>query len=285
MRDAPPPRTSLVRIAAALLPLLAVLQPARADDAAPPAGVTADPCAGVPVQPTAAHKAGGHVYEDWIRDWLAVDWAQRCRYRAENAALPKAGPHRLVLVGDSITEGWREQVPALFDAQLVDRGISGQVSEQMLVRFREDALALSPDVVQLMAGTNDLAGNRGPTTLATIEGNIASMAELARASGVRVLVASIPPAKAFPWRPDIHPADDIRTLNAWLKAYAARQHFTYVDYHAVLADAEGGMKPEYSGDGVHPNAAGYAAMQPVLEAALRKARASSGRQAAAAARR
>ncbi len=276
MRHAQARHATIIRSTlAALLPLFALLQPARADDAAPLPGVSADPCVGVPVQPTAAHKAGGHVYEDWMRDWLVVDWAQRCRYRAENATLPKAGPHRVVLVGDSITEGWREQVPALFDGQFIDRGISGQVSEQMLLRLREDALALSPEVVQVMAGTNDLAGNRGPTTLATIEGNIASMAELARANGVRVLVASIPPAKAFPWRPDIHPAADIRTLNAWLRSYAQRQHLTYVDYYSVLADADGGLKAEYSGDGVHPNAAGYAAMQPVLEAALRGARATA----------
>ena len=259
----------------ALVPLLALAPPTLADDAPPLPSISANPCSGVPVQPTEAHKAGGHVYEDWMRDWLAADWAQRCRYRGENAALPKAGPNRLVLVGDSITEGWREQVPGFFNDQRVDRGISGQVTEQMLVRFREDALELSPAVVQIMAGTNDLAGNRGPTTIATIEGNIASMAELARAHRVRVLIASIPPAKAFPWRPDIHPAADIRTINAWLKAYAAREHFTYVDYHAVLADEQGGMKAEYSGDGVHPNAAGYAAMQPVLEAALRSGR--SGR--------
>jgi len=253
----------------ALFPLLALARLAHADDPVPFAGIAADPCVGVPVQPSAVHKASGHVYEAWIHDWLAVDWAQRCRYRDENAALPKAGRHRLVLIGDSITEGWREKVPGFFDGQRLDRGIGGQVTEQMLVRFREDALALSPAAVQLMAGTNDLAGNRGPTTIATIEGNIASMAELAHAHGVRVLIASIPPASAFPWRPDLRPAGDIRTLNDWLRDYAAREHHTWVDYYAVLTDGQGGMKPEYSSDGVHPNAAGYAAMQPVLEAALR----------------
>ena len=256
--------------------LLLAASPARADGAAAPAGVVADPCVGVPLQPTDAHKASGHVYEAWMHDWLAIDWAQRCRYRAENATLPPAGPRRLVLVGDSITEGWRNQVPAFFDAQLLDRGISGQVTEQMLLRMRDDALALSPAAVQIMAGTNDLAGNRGPTTLATIEGNIASMAELAHAHGVRVLIASIPPASAFPWQPATHPAEDIRTLNAWLRDYAARKHHTYVDYYAVLVDAQGGMRAEYSADGVHPNAAAYAAMQPVLEAALVRAYAGAG---------
>jgi lysophospholipase L1-like esterase len=261
-----------------LLALLALPAGARADEAPALVGVSTDACVGVPVHPTAAHKASGHEYEAWTHDWLAVDWAQRCRYRDENASLPKAGSRRLVLVGDSITEGWREKVPGFFDDQLLDRGISGQVTEQMLLRLRDDALALSPAAVQVMAGTNDLAGNRGPTTIATIEGNIASMAELARAHGVRVLIASIPPAKAFPWRPDLHPAADIHTLNAWLRDYAAREHYTYVDYFAVLADDQGGMKAEYSGDGVHPNAAGYAVMQPVLEAALKRAYAAPARR-------
>jgi lysophospholipase L1-like esterase len=274
-----PPTAWLPLLALMALPALSALPAsAHADEFPVPAGVTADPCVGVPVQPTAAHKASGHEYEAWTHDWLAMDWAQRCRYRAENASLPKAGTRRLVLVGDSITQGWKEQVPGLFDGQLLDRGISGQVTEQMLLRLREDALELSPAAVQLMAGTNDLAGNRGPTTIATIEGNIASMAELAHAHGVRVLIASIPPAKAFPWRPDIQPAGDIATLNAWLRDYATRGHHTYVDYYAVLADDQGGMKAEYSGDGVHPNLAGYAAMQPVLEAALKRAYATPARR-------
>jgi lysophospholipase L1-like esterase len=227
----------------------------------------------VPTRPPAPASGGAAVggregYEAWMRSWLAVDFGQRCRYRAENAQLGPAGPRRVVLIGDSITEAWGRLAGEMFNEQMVDRGISGQVSEQMLVRFREDALALKPAMVQIMAGTNDLAGNRGPTTVALIEGNIASMAELARANGVQVLIASIPPAKAFPWAPGLNPAPDIRAINGWLRDYAAREKFTYVDYHAALTDADGGFRKEYSSDGVHPNAAGYAVMRPILETAL-----------------
>jgi lysophospholipase L1-like esterase len=252
----------------ALLALAWAALAAVAAHAAPRQALAADPCVGVPVQPTEAHKASADSYGAWMRDWLALDWGQRCRYRAENAALPAATARRVVLLGDSITEGWKEQHAGFFDAQRVDRGIGGQVSEQMLVRLRSDVIELKPAIVQLMAGTNDLAGNRGPTTIALIEGTIASMAELARAHRIKVIIASIPPAAGFPWQPGARPAGDIRTINAWLRDYARREHFTYVDYHAALEDGQGGMQAGYSGDGVHPNAAGYAVMEPLLEAAI-----------------
>jgi lysophospholipase L1-like esterase len=141
----------------------------------------------------------------------------------------------------------------------------------MIVRMRSDVLELGPAVVHIMAGTNDLAGNRGPTTIALIEGNLATLAELARAHGIRVVLASVPPAAGFPWQPGLRPADDIRAINAWLHDYARREHFGYVDYGTVLDDGQGGLKKEYSGDGVHPNAAGYAVMEPLFEAAVAKA--------------
>jgi lysophospholipase L1-like esterase len=270
-----------VRITAALLLAAftalatAIAPPAVAADAAaseaPAVGVATDPCMGVPVQPTAAHKAAKDTYDAWMHDWLLLDWGQRCRYRAENAALPPATAQRVVLIGDSITEGWKEQHAGWFGPQRVDRGISGQVSEQMLVRMRSDVLDLKPAVVHIMAGTNDVAGNRGPTTIALIEGNIATMAELARAHGIRVVLASVPPAAGFPWQPGLRPAGDIRTINAWLRDYARREHYTWVDYGAVLDDGAGGLKKEYSGDGVHPNAAGYAVMEPLFESAVSKA--------------
>jgi len=239
--------------------------------ATPAVGVAADPCVGVPVQPAAAHKAAKDTYEAWMHDWLSLDWGQRCRYRAENAALPPAGAQRVVLIGDSITEGWKEQHASYFGPQRVDRGISGQVTEQMIVRMRSDVLELEPAVVHIMAGTNDVAGNRGPTTIALIEGNLATMAELSRAHGIRVVLAAVPPAAGFPWQPGLRPAGDIRTVNAWLRDYARREHFTWVDYGAVLDDGAGGLRKEYSGDGVHPNAAGYAAMELLFEAAVTKA--------------
>jgi lysophospholipase L1-like esterase len=247
---------------------------ARAADGgatAPAVGVAADPCVGVSVQPTAAHKAMPNTYEAWMREWLWLDWGQRCRYRAENAALPATTTQRVVLIGDSITEGWKEQHAGFFGPQRIDRGISGQVSEQMIVRMRSDVLELKPAVVHIMAGTNDVAGNRGPTTIALIEGNLATLAELARAHGIRVVLASVPPAAAFPWQPGLRPAGDIRTINAWLRDYARREHFTWVDYGTVLDDGAGGLRKEYSGDGVHPNAAGYAVMEPLFEAAIAKA--------------
>jgi lysophospholipase L1-like esterase len=267
-------RSTSALFAATVLVLAALASPAAtaADAVAAPAtGVAVDPCAGVPVQPTAGHKAAKDTYGAWMHDWLALDWGQRCRYRAENVVLPAAGAQRVVLIGDSITEGWKDQHAAFFGPQRVDRGIGGQVSEQMIVRMRSDVLDLKPAVLHIMAGTNDVAGNRGPTTIALIEGNLATMAELARAHGIRVVLAAVPPAAGFPWQPGLRPADDIRTINAWLRDYAHRERFTYVDYGTVLDDGHGGLKQEYSGDGVHPNAAGYAVMEPLFEAAVARA--------------
>jgi len=230
--------------------------------------VSDQPCAGVPVQPTEAHKASANVYESWMHDWLGVDWAQRCRYEAENAALPAASGRRIVYLGDSITEGWKTLDPGFFDSRVLDRGISGQTTAQMLVRFRADVLDLHPALVHIMAGTNDVAGNTGPTTLAAIEGNIATMVELARAHGIAVVVASIPPAHAFGWRPSLQPTETIATLNAWLQKYAATEHLTYADYYAALKDENRALRASLSDDGVHPNAAGYAVMRPIAERAV-----------------
>jgi lysophospholipase L1-like esterase len=177
---------------------------------------------------------------------------------------------RVVFMGDSITDNWIHSDAALFSNGVVDRGISGQTTPQMLARFRADVIALKPQAVHIMAGTNDIAGNTGAATIETVKGNIASMAELARAHGIKVILASIPPAAAFPWSPDKHPAPAILAFNAWLKAYAARNGFAYVDYHAALTDAQGGMKPGLSSDGVHPTVAGYAVMRPLALAAIAK---------------
>lgn len=211
---------------------------------------------------------GMALYSDWQKARLIEDFAGRCRYEQENQALVPATEDRVVLFGDSITELWVREMPDLFDAQFLGRGISGQTTSQMLVRFRQDVVDLDPAVVQIMAGTNDIAGNTGPVRLAWIQQNIAGMAETARAHGSRVLLASVLPARAFDWRPGIDPRAAIAELNAWLGRYAAAQCLTYVDYHAVLVDAEGGLRRDYSDDGVHPNAAGYAAMRPLLEQAL-----------------
>lgn len=248
-------------INAALAPLLCLtMLPAHAQDDA--TGVVADPCA--------TEKTPDQVPEgQWTSYILARDFGKLCQYRAQNAALITSGDiPRVVFMGDSITEFWGKQDPDFFTHGYVDRGISGQTTSQMLLRFRQDVIDLHPQAVHILAGTNDVAGNTGPVTLEQVEGNIASMAELAHAQGIRVILGSIPPAARFPWRPGVQPVDPIRTLNAWIKAYAARHGHTYVDYYGALADAQGGMKPGLADDGVHPTKRGYAVMEPLTRAAV-----------------
>ena len=200
------------------------------------------------------------------------DWAFLNRYRdANRPLLATADPRRVVFMGDSITQGWAEQPFIKGNAHFVGRGISGQTTPQMLVRFRSDVVALKPAVVHIMAGTNDVAQNTGPTTPEETEGYVAGMVEIAHANGIKVVLASIPPAIEFPWRPGLGPAPKIKALNAWLKDYAARKHLVYVDYWPAIATPEGGMKPGYAHDGVHPNAEAFAAMAPLAQAAIEKA--------------
>ena len=152
---------------------------------------------------------------------LTRDYGQICRYHAANLALrSSAQPVRVVFFGDSITDNWLKGDPSLFAPGIVNRGISGQTTAQMLVRFREDVIALHPRAVQIMAGTNDIAGNTGAATLEIVEGNIETMAELARAHGIRVLLASTLPAAAFPWSPGKQPAATIVAFDHWLRGYA-----------------------------------------------------------------
>ncbi len=240
-------------------------------DAPVAVGVVAVPCAQVPVRPAAAHEAASDPHANWMRDWLSLDWGQRCRYESENAALPPPSRARVVFFGDSITAGWKDVDPSFFDGDRIDRGISGQTTAQMLVRFRADVLELRPAVVHIMAGTNDIAGNRGPTSLRIIQGKLMSMVEQARAHGIRVVLASIPPSAQFPWRREISPAASILAMNTWMRGYAAREHVVYVDYYAALVDQAQGVQAALSGDGVHPNAAGYALMRPLAIAALKRA--------------
>jgi lysophospholipase L1-like esterase len=204
----------------------------------------------------------------WNLHMLTRDFGQLCRYAAQNASL-RPGEARIVFMGDSITDNWVNLDRGFFTQGRVDRGISGQTTAQMLVRFRQDVIELRPRAVHIMAGTNDIAGNTGAASLATVQGHIRSMAELAKAHGIRVILASIPPASSFPWSPGKRPAPQIRTINAWLAAYARANHFTFVDYHAAMADGEGGMKPGLSTDGVHPSVEGYRVMRPLALAAIR----------------
>jgi len=204
-----------------------------------------------------------------------ADWPQLTRYRAENAALPpvQTGQRRVVFFGDSITEGWGKTGSATFfpGQPYINRGISGQTTAQMVVRFRQDVIALKPAVVVILAGTNDIAGNTGPATPEMIQDNLASMTQLAQANGIKVVLASVLPASDYPWKPGLMPAPKIRALNDWLRQYAKAHQAVYLDYYAALDDGQGGLSKQVSADGVHPNAAGYAVMQPLAEQAIRQA--------------
>jgi len=201
---------------------------------------------------------------------LMNDWPGLARYREDNARLgpPAAGEQRVVFMGDSLTDFWPTRGSFFPGKPYVGRGISGQTTPQMLVRFRQDVIALQPKVVVLLAGTNDIAGNTGPATPGMIQDNLRSMVELAQANGIRVVLCSLLPAYDFPWRPGLEPAPRIVAMNQWLKDYAARHDCIYVDYFSAMADERQGMKAEYSGDGVHPNASGYAVMEPLAAAAI-----------------
>ena len=150
----------------------------------------------------------------------------------------------------------------------VGRGIGGQTTPQMLVRFRQDVVALAPRVVVILAGTNDIAGNTGPSTLEMIEDNIASMTEIAKANGIKVVLVSVLPAFDYRWKPGLDPAPKIVALNAWIKQFATKTGAVYLDLHTPMADERQGMKAALSGDGVHPNPAGYALMSPITERAI-----------------
>lgn len=204
----------------------------------------------------------------------AQDWANLARYREANAALgpPAENEERVVFMGNSITEMWGKVHPEFFAGKpYINRGISGQTTPQMLVRFRPDVIALQPKVVVILAGTNDIAGNTGPATLEMIEDNIASMADLANAHGIRVVLASVLPAARYSWAPGVQPAEKITALNQWIRQYAEANGFIYLDYHTPMADDTGGLKKAYSEDGVHPNLAGYQVMAPLAEAAIEQA--------------
>jgi lysophospholipase L1-like esterase len=209
------------------------------------------------------------------------DWPFLAKFREANALLPQPSPGetRVVFMGDSITEGWgMKATPTSPDRgeffpgkPYINRGISGQTTPQMLVRFRQDVVLLKPKVVVLLAGTNDIAENTGKETIEEIGNNIASMSELARANGIGVVLCSVLPASDFHWHKGLEPAPKIKTLNAWMKDYAAKNGFVYVDYYSPMANSEGGLKAELSPDGVHPNKAGYDLMAPLAEAGIAEA--------------
>jgi lysophospholipase L1-like esterase len=208
-------------------------------------------------------------------DRMKNDWASLGRYKEADLALatPTVGENRVVFMGDSITDGWKIEGPegSFPGKPYINRGIGGQTSPQMLVRFRQDVINLKPKVVVILAGTNDIAGNTGPMTLKETENNLTSMAELATANQIKVVLCSVTPAADFGWRPGQNPAPKIVALNTWIKAYAAEKSYVYVDYHSALKDERGGLPATLSRDGVHPLPAGYAIMAPLAEAGIEKA--------------
>jgi lysophospholipase L1-like esterase len=199
------------------------------------------------------------------------DWANLNRFHEDNIkiGLPAPGEKRVVFMGNSITEGWSRIDPGFFsDKPYVNRGISGQTTPQMLIRFRPDVINLKPSVVVILAGINDIAGNTGPSTLEMIEDNLASMCELAKANGIPVVLSSVLPAIDFPWRPGMQPAEKVVQLNTWIKNYSEKNGCVYLDYFTPMADEHHGLKAELTFDGVHPNLAGYKVMEPLVEWAI-----------------
>jgi lysophospholipase L1-like esterase len=175
-------------------------------------------------------------------------------------------------MGNSITDSWINVDSAFFAGKnYIDRGISGQTTPQMLVRFRPDVIDLKPAVVVILAGINDIAQNTGPMTLEETFGNIASMVELAKANKIRPVISSVLPAYDFPWHPGMHPAEKVMKLNAMLKEYAAKNNVVYLDYFTAMKDARNGLPSNLSGDGIHPNIAGYKIMEPLAEKAIGEA--------------
>jgi lysophospholipase L1-like esterase len=276
------------RLALAFLSVLmsapSAVQALPADtDTAPTTAMVSDPCPPpIPVPEELAHTVEGalnpgpptsfaqllskpqvQAYFKATEERAKSDWPNLCKYRGANAAL--TAPTKVVFIGDSITESWVTGDPKLFVDGVIGRGISGQTSPQILLRFFQDVIELRPQVVHIMAGTNDIAGNTGPTTEQDFKNNIIAMVTLARAHHIQVALASILPASSFSWKPGFKPAATIKELNSWLRSYAQKSHIRFVDYYAVLTDTQGGFKAELSNDGVHPNRDGYAAMRKLAQ--------------------
>ncbi|MBU0473245.1 MAG: SGNH/GDSL hydrolase family protein [Bacteroidetes bacterium] len=204
----------------------------------------------------------------------AQDWANLNRFKDENSklGLPAADENRIVFMGNSITEGWSKFDSSFFaNKPYVNRGISGQTTPQMLLRFRQDVINLNPKLVVILAGTNDIAGNSGPMTLEMIMENIVSMTELALANNINVVLSSVLPAYDYPWKRGLNPAEKIDSLNAMIKNYADESEIGYLDYYSAMVDERKGLKSEFTYDGVHPNETGYKIMGPLADEAIQKA--------------
>lgn len=208
------------------------------------------------------------------QDAFENDWANLTAYRDANARLapPVRDENRVVFYGDSITESWARYFATMFPGKpYIGRGIGGQTTPQLVARFNQDVVALKPKVVVILGGTNDIAGYAGPSTIETIEHNLRSMAETAKAQGIRVVLSSVLPVYDYGWSPGLEPAPKIIALNTWMKDYAAKNGAVYLDYHSAMSDSRGGMRDGLSSDGVHPTEAGYRVMAPLAAAAIARA--------------
>ena len=201
------------------------------------------------------------------------DWPELNRFREDNARLdvPKVNENRIVFMGNSITESWSSLHSEFFSGKsYINRGISGQTTAQMLVRFRADVIDLRPKAVVILAGTNDIAENTGPSTIKMIADNIISMAELARENNILVVISSVLPVYDYSWKPGLEPVPKISKLNEIIKNYAVNHRHTYLDYYAAMVDDKKGLDEKYTSDGVHPNKAGYEVMATLAEQAIAK---------------
>ena len=246
-------------------PLLDAQQPAASTGTEAPRAQQATPAKD-------AHPPQYYVWKKAHDAQLLVDFGGLERFKEADAALtaPKPGEDRVVFMGDSITEEWKLE-HSFPGKPYINRGISGQTSPQMLVRFRQDVIDLKPKAVIILAGTNDIMENTGPMTIEQSGESIASMADLATANSIRVVLCSVLPSSEFAWSPELKPAPRIVELNAWIKQYAAEKGYVYVDYYSAMKDESGGLPEALSDDGVHPLLAGFAIMAPLAEAGIEKA--------------
>jgi lysophospholipase L1-like esterase len=201
------------------------------------------------------------------------DWSNLNRYKLDNVQLgsPLEYEKRVVFMGNSITEGWSVLFPEFFEGKpYINRGISGQTTPQMLIRFRADVIALEPKVVLILAGINDIAGNTGPSDVTMITNNIMSMAELAQSNNIHVIISSILPAKDFSWNPGMNPPPKILAVNTIIEKFANDNGMIYLDYYSSMADKDNALKKEYGSDGVHPNKEGYQVMSLLAEDAINR---------------
>lgn len=201
----------------------------------------------------------------------AQDWANLSKYREENAKLALASSHenRIVFMGNSITEEWETFHPEFFSGKpYINRGISSQTTPQMLLRFRADVINLNPELVIIMAGTNDIAGNTGPSSIEMIAHNIISMAELAMINDIKIILCSVLPVYDYTWKPGLNPVGKISALNEIIKDYAQNNDITYLDYYSSMVDDRKGLIEDFTYDGVHPNKLGYTIMESLLETAI-----------------